>query len=208
MKNFATIFKYAALVFIVLAVIWFFRCGNSAGGGKINDTLSHTIDTVLVKTVDTVLLDNPVPYKVTYVREVVKHDTLETIQTVLQHIDSARILAQYLAVRSYDTTVVVKYGELKMSATITQNRITNASFRLSQQVPEIRETITLREKKRNVGYVGIVSFGNQNNIPYATGLSLGMKIKNDAMFEVMGLLTKDQAMYGVGLKWPIRFKKK
>jgi hypothetical protein len=208
--NYSTYFKWGVILFIFLAGMWFAcnRCGHSAGSKSGSDTLSIKHDTLIVNHRDTVYFDNPVPYKVIYVQEKILHDTLEKFETVLEHVDSARILEQYLAKRYYSNTSPVEYGTVIINDTVTQNRITGRSVILNQNIPEITKTVTLRDPKRNVFYAGIVALGNAANLPYASGLTFDLKLKNDMMIGGGGLLTRDKAMYMVELKAPIRLKRR
>lgn len=205
MKYITTLIFAIAIVIITLQLRSCF-CG---GGQQTRDTVSVKIDTVWQRVKDTILLDHPVPYKVVYYKEKVLRDTLETVETVLQHVDSARILNQYLSVRPYDTTIQVQYGTIQLIDTVTQNRITGRSVFLTQDIPIVKETVTLTQPKRVVLYFSIAAIGNKDHLPYASGAGLGLKLKNDAFIEGMGyFLSGDQpAMYGASIKIPIRFRK-
>lgn len=206
MNNSATYFKYSVLLIIVLACLWFARSCSGTGSGNNNDTVSVKHDTQWLKHSDS-LVYQPVPYAVFYKDKIVFHDTLETTEFVNLKVDSARILAQYFATRKYDTTINVQYGKLNIKDTVTQNRITGRSLTLNQSVPVITNTITLKQPKRVIFYVGAEVMGNITNLPYATGIDLGLKFKNDYMFEIGGLLTKTDPMYKISFKFPVKFRK-
>lgn len=202
---------FFSLLAVIVATFLFTKSCYS-GGGKVSagDTLSVKADTGFVPHNDTIreTVETLVPYKVTYTKEVVLHDTLENIQTILQKVDTSRILNQYFAKRFYTKTSPVKYGSVTITDTVTQNRVTGRRVLLNQKIPEITKTITVAAPKRIVGYFGIEAIGNQNNLPYASGISLGLKLKNDAFIDIRGYLTKDEPMFGIGLKFPLRFRKK
>ena len=204
MNNTATYFKWGVILVIFLGLLWMrWQCTHKTGG----EVVKIKRDTTYIKTRDTVLIDHPVPYKVTYWKEKVLHDTLETIETLLQHVDSARILDQYFAMRDYDTTMKVKYGQMRMRATVMQNRIVAATFNLNQDIPQVKETVTLTQPKRVVLYFGVQAMGNKENLPYAAGATLDLKLKSDGIIGVGGYLTKDQPMFSFGMKFPIKLRK-
>jgi hypothetical protein len=205
MKNNATYFKWSIILIIILVLLWFAR---SCRGG--NETVKEVtvIDTVWVVMNDTVVISKPVPYAVYYPVTTVDHDTLTNIEFINTDVDSFRILSQYFAERYYDTTVQINYGNVTLRDTVSQNRITGRSLFINQHIPEVTKTITVGAQRRNILYFGIEAIGNADNIPFASGASFGLKLKNDAMIEVKGLLTQDRAMYGFGLKFPIKLKKR
>lgn len=205
MNNTATYFKWSVVLIIFLGLLWMrWQCTHKTGG----EVVKIQRDTTYIKTMDTVLIDNPVPYKVVYWKEKVLHDTLETIETVLQHVDSARIPSQYISTRFYDTTIRVKYGGVRLRDTVTQNRIVGRSVYLDQIIPLVKETVTLTQPKRVVLYFGVQAMGNKENLPYAAGATLDLKLKSDGIIEVGGYLTNDKPMYSFGLKFPIKLRKK
>lgn len=209
-NNNALYFKWGTILIIFIGALWLLnQLGCYGGGGKTkSDTISHKFDTVFVTSTDTILIDNPIPYKVTYWKEKVFHDTLETVETILQDVDSAKILAQYLAKRDYDTTVNVNYGSLRMRATVTQNRVINSRFDLSQDIPFVKETVTMLQPKRVVLLMGIQAIGNKYQLPFASGITLDLKLRNDAIIGGGAYLTGDRPMFSAAIKFPVRLRKR
>lgn len=213
MSNTATYFKWGTLLVGIAVVVWLTLqikgCVSGSGSGSNKDTISVKHDTTYITKRDTITqtLETLVPYKVEYVKTVVKHDTLTSIEFVTTEADTTRILEQYFATKFYSITSPVQYGEATIHDTITQNRITGRSIILSQSIPQVKETITIRER-RVVLYGGIIAFGNKENIPFASGVTLDLKFKNDALFGVGGLLTRDKPMFQASLKVPIRLRKR
>lgn len=204
-----TAFKYFTLAIMLIVVMLIFRrCG--CGGGNRNqhsDTISVKHDTVFVQSKsDTHYI--PQPFKVVkYVTiKETSHDTLEVFN--LEHVDSLKILADYLATRYYFDSIAFKYGKVYVRDTVTQNRIIGRGVRSDFSVPVITNTITLREKKRTVLYLGAEGFGNEKTLVYGIGVNAGLEFKNRKYWGVSYILTKDgAAQYGLRFMIPIRFRK-
>lgn len=197
----ATVVIFAIFLWIILK-----RCGGARGTTTVTKT-----DTIYQRSTDTINIpyETLVPYKVIYNKETIKHDTLETIETILQHVDSAKILQQYLAERYYSKTEEVAYGNLTINDTVSQNRITGRSIILTQDIPLIKETVTVEAKKKNMVFFGISSIFNQKELPFASGVTLDLKTRNDVMIGVGGYYTNDErGMVGVSIKFPIKLRKK
>lgn len=205
MKNAATIFKWAVIGFIVIAILWMFKqCHHH----EASIAPKEKRDTVWKTATDTVKVSYQtlVPYKIIYHDSTLVHDTLETFE--LQKVDSARILQQYFAERYYSRSYPVQYGSATINDTVTQNRIIGRSIIFDQSLPEITRTVTLTQPKRNVLLVGVTAIGSQFNYLYAPGVTLDLKLKTDAMIGVGALVSKDQGIIGqLSFKFPIRFRK-
>lgn len=203
--------NWTLLIFIIalgVVLFLFFGRGCHCGkGGKLAiDTISHTIDTVWIESrKDTHYV--PQPYAVYYSKEKVIHDTLETIETIQTKIDTARILAQYFAVRNYSDTQVLKYGSFIIDDTVTQNRITGRGIRSSFNIPEIHET-TVIARRRTVGYLGATFMGNQVTPIYSIGATFGLKLKNDKYYGIGAHVVRGGLVYySAEFKIPIRLRK-
>lgn len=203
MTNIATIIKWLVIGGIALLIFLFYKSCR-----KDNLPVKEFVhDTTYVNSFDTLVIEKPVPVKVEYVREVMKYDTLTNIEIFQNAADTAAILERYFATRYYDTTIAVPYGKIRFADTVTQNRIIGKGIITNLSIPVEKQTVTVQEKKRIIAYFGIEAIGNQNNIPYASGITFGIKLRNDQFFEIKGLVTNDKPMYGFGLKFPIRLKK-
>lgn len=182
------------------------KCDCNLDNSGRGDTLSVKVDTVYVKA-DTVIKYIPQPYRVEYRDSVILHDTLETFETITQQIDTSRVVNQYFATRYYDDTKQVKYGEVTIFDTVSQNRIIGRSIFVDQDIPVVTKTVTLSQPKRMVGYIGIIGIGNKHYLPYASGLTFDLKLKNDFTIGTGALITQEQPMYLLTLRVPIRFRK-
>lgn len=213
MSNTATYFKGAVALVAIVAIVWITLqikgCVSGSGSGSNKDTISVKHDTTYVIKRDTITqtLETLVPYKVEYVKTVVKHDTLTSIEFITSEVDSARILEQYFATKFYSITSPVQYGEATIHDTVTQNRITGRSIILNQSIPQVKETITIREK-RIVLYGGIQAIGNKEQLPFASGITLDLKLRNDALIGGGAYLTGHKPMFSAAIKVPIRLKKR
>lgn len=206
-NNTALLFKGAVALVAIIAIIWLTLQVKSCTGGSQqgSDTLSVKRDTVWKEyKKDTQYI--PQPYAVTYYHKIVDHDTIEVYKEGIK-VDTGRILEQYFATRHYDETLQVQYGSARLKDTVTQNRITGRSIILTQDIPFVKETVTMLQPKRVILYFSIGAIGNRNHLPYASGAGLGLKLKNDAMIEGMGYLTGDAPMFGASIKIPIRLRK-
>lgn len=203
------IFQFGtALIFLIAVWLLLKKCGNT-GGQKITvktDTVyQHRVDTINVP------YETLVPYKVVYTKDKVLHDTLETFVAgaYTMPADTARIIAQYFATRNYSKTEEVAYGNLTINDTVSQNRITGRSIILTQDIPLIKETVTVEAKKRAVLYFGINAIGNKENIPFASGVTLDLKLRNDIMIGGGAYFTNQETgMIGVNLRFPVRLRKR
>lgn len=197
-----TIFKYGVILIVAILLFMFWRgCRNEGGTKTITDTVEIVRDTIITKTErDTDYV--PKPYKITEY----KTDTLETFETV--NVDTAAILKDYLATRYYKDSVAVQYGKIYIYDTISINRIMGRGVSSSFQIPTIRETITLRQPKRTIAYIGFEGIGNHETIVYGVGASLGFKFKNDKYYGIKALMSKDgNPLYGLEFKLPIKLKR-
>lgn len=203
-------FKLVLMAVVIFGIFLFLNQLKSCtgGSGSTKDTISVVHDTVWRELRDTIVY-KPVEVKTIYKPglTVVLHDTLETIETILQKVDSAKILAQYLAKRYYTKTSKVQYGTVTIKDTVTQNRIIGRGIELKQNIPEVIKTITVEAEKRVTGYIGIMGLFNKDNIPYASGPTFDLEFKNGAMIGTGFLITKDDPMVLLSIKSPIRLKR-
>lgn len=205
MPNSSNNFKWSVILVIFIGLIWFYF--KACHGSIKPEVVKVTYDTTYLKQTDTIRIpyQTLVPYKVVYTKEKVLHDTLETVE--LEKVDTARILAQYFATRFYSKTDNVQYGNVTVKDTVTQNRIIGRSIILNQNIPVVKETVTLTQPKRIVLLAGVQAFGNKQYLPYAAGITLDLKLKSDAMIGGGAYLTRSDFMYSADVKFPIRFRK-
>jgi len=198
---------------IVIAVILLFRSckgtlGGLFGGGK-SDTISIKHDTVWAITQgDTVY--QPQPFSVTNThtiyRTIYKTDTLETTEVLPT--DTAAIVERFYQKVFYSDTQTNKYGKIVIDDTVYKNRIASRRVITDFKVPEVTNTVTLKQK-RNVVYIGASALGTVTTPLYAVGGDLSLKTKTDRMYTVGAYTTiSGQVYYSAGYKVPIRFKRK
>lgn len=207
MKNGHTYFKYSVILIIAVFILLLFRrCGD--GGGTIikNDTIKIVRDTTYILH-DTTISYVPKPYKVE-----VQKDSLIFLEKQPTYDDYPEIVKQWLSSYNskgyYDSTIDVAFGTATLKDTVFKNRIIGRSFKLSQSIPEITNTITLREKKRVVLYAGVTGIGNQTTPIYAVGGKLGIMAKNGKYYGGSYLLTKSgNVMYQADILIPIHLRK-
>ena len=200
------IFKWSVVaIAIIFLFLLFRRCGN---GGKIKevvkiDTLT-VVKTVELKTIDTFY--TPSATKTVYQKVTeYKTDTLETFNDV----DTATILKQYYATLFYkDEINLGEAGNVTLYDTITKNKIAGRGFLANLNKVIETKTINVPAKKKAILYFGMEVLGNQQDFITASGVGLSLKTKNDKIYGVKALLTKQgNPVYGFQFMLPIRLKK-
>lgn len=208
-KNGATYFKWSViLIGIILIFLIFRRCGGEGGKATSNDTISVRIDTVWVQAKDSISYI-PVPYRVEIPQpyKIQVHDTVN--QYLPEYVDSAAILQEFLTKKYYRDTVENKFGYIVIDDTLYKNSIAGRSVRSNFEIPVVKETVTIQQKKRNIVYLGFGAIGGESDLLFATGVNLGWKSKNDKFYQVGGWLTKSgNPMYSFGINIPIKLRKK
>jgi hypothetical protein len=198
---------------IALALLLFLKSckgnfGGLFGGGKA-DTISIKHDTIWAITQgDTVY--QPKPFSITNTntiyRTIYKTDTLESTEVLPA--DTAAIVERFYQKVFYSDTQTNKYGKIVIDDTVYKNRIASRRVITDFKVPEVTNTVTLKQK-RNVVYVGASAIGTIKTPLYAVGGDLSLKTKTDRMYTVGAYTTiSGQVYYSAGYKVPIRFKRK
>lgn len=216
MKSGYNWFKWIVIAGGIIAVMYMFRecnCGNRGGSGRLeNDTISIKHDTFYKDTGTTIVKEVPVPYKEevpkyipVYEEGPIKYLPLDSFPPVV-----TKMLIDYSTTRYYHDSMDVQYGKLHVLDTLRNNKfIGKRSILLQQSIPEITKTITLREEKRTVGYIGFTVMGNKYTPIKLTQGSFGFKFKSDKYLGISAALIKDdEAVFGVETKLPIRFRKR
>jgi hypothetical protein len=196
---------------IVLAVFFFLKsCGSGIlgglfGGGKA-DTISVRHDTVWVVTQgDTIY--KPIPFSVTNTiyKPLYKTDTLEITEVLPT--DTAAILSHFYQKVFYSDTQVNKYGKIIIDDTVFKNRIASRRVITDLKIPEVTNTITLKQK-RNVVYLGVGAMSSLEDFIYAVGGDVSLKTKTDKIYSVGAFATKEGKLYyQLGFKVPIHLIK-
>ncbi|HRP30430.1 MAG TPA: hypothetical protein PKV73_00995 [Agriterribacter sp.] len=204
-----TYFKYSVILIGIIVVFLLFRkCGDGGDSNQQNnDTINKKVDTLwLPSKKDTFYTPEVVKIETVYV-PYYKTDTLETFEYL--PIDSAEILKDYLSTRYYNDSVKTEYGIVTIVDTITQNKIKSRGVKTSFNIPIVKETITVREKKKNIAYVGFGAMGSEQSFLEQTEITVGFKTKNDKLYSVEAALSRSgNVLIGGKILIPIRLNKK
>jgi hypothetical protein len=203
-----TYFKWSViLIGIILLFLLFRRCGDGGGSNPPSDTISKKTDTIYLHSkTDTFYTPQVVKVETVYIPKY-KTDTLETFEYL--PVDTTEILKDYLSTRYYQDSLPVQYGKVYINDTITQNKIVSRGVRTNLNIPTVKETITLREKKRLVGYVGFGAMGSEQSFIEQTEVTLGLKTKNDKIYSLESALSRQgTVLIGGKILIPIRLNKK
>lgn len=193
-----------------LVVIFFMRMCGGKNNCPINPVISK-IETVTTRVHDTI--DSyPIP---TIIWRNGKRDTIRKQDTAwldskekLIYVDSAGIVADYLASRYYDDTV--KYdgdtskikGKMVIQETIEQNKLRNRRLIFDLTVNEFNKTTSINPK--NQVYLGLDAGGTNNWI--GGGIQFTLKTKSDAMYHAgANYTTLNQIYFHIGTDWKIHF---
>lgn len=204
-------FQYIFWIVVVVAIILLIRTCNSCEffGGKRQDTVSVKVDTIWAASKsDTVYIPQllTVTHTKTIYQPVYRTDTLETFEVLPT--DTAAILARYYQKAFYSDTQKVQYGQVIIQDTVTTNRIVSRRFQTSFNIPVVEKTVTLTQPKRIIAYIGVSGIGSFQNPLYAIGGDFSLKGRNDRIYSIGAMATKDGAYYSAGFKLPIRLTKK
>lgn len=210
MKNGSTYFKYSVILIGIAVIVWvvsLFKCNGSGGKEIKNDTVSYTRDTIIYVH-DTTIVYKPQPYKEEIIRDSIiyleRQPEFKDFPPIAQ-----RWIEEYHKRKFYDTTFNVQYGTARIIDTIYKNRLTGRSFSLQQSIPEITNTVTLREPKRVKGMIGLGIAGNIIQPLSQTEVSFGLLMKNNSYYGIKGILQKEgTTLYGVEFKRIISFRKR
>lgn len=123
---------------------------------------------------------------------------------VPQKVDTPAILKDYYAVAVYNDSTVTQYGLVKVTDTVSQNRIQARRWTTHFTIPVVKETT--QEKKQREFYAGFGFYGNQINLFSAAHFDLSYKNRRDQIIEASVLFDGgDKPRYGVTFK-PRLFK--
>lgn len=211
-KTFSEVRIYQFLLLAVtLLLLWKWHCGSPACP-PITETIKR--DTTIVTIKDSSGWSKPVPVAVTPGKVPTRKPVLKPVEgsnvpdTIWLPVDTSAILADYYAVRDYDTTYKFADGEVKVQNSVTENSLATQRVLPTFHRTEITETITQAEKKRGQVYLGIEGYGGKQYPLYGAGASLMYKTKRDKVYEIGPVIFKDQAvMLKAGVKFLISFRK-
>lgn len=200
------------LIAVTLLLLWKWHCGGPAPCPTITETIKK--DTTVTDKKDSSDWSRPVPVAVTPGKLPTRKPVLRPVpgsnipDTVWMPVDTLAILADYYAVRDYDTTYHFADGEVKVQNSVTENGLATQRILPTFHMTEITTTITKAEKKRGQVYLGIEGYGGQQYPLYGAGASLMYKTKRDKVYEIGPVIFKDQqVMVKAGIKFLISFRK-
>ena len=204
-----TTIKWQYVALGVLLIVLLLGLRNCKGGGSFfscngPDTISVKKDTVIYRdSVRIVYVPTPIEVIRTKVKwfEKIVHDTLPPIRDYDYALpcDSVAVNAYFKTV-IYDTVLDGTRWSARIKDTVTQNRLVGRSISVNTSDTTITNTVTLRQPKRVVGYVGLVG-----QYPFAVGADFSLKGKNDRMYSAGLLLTENNKfIYQLGARFPIR----
>jgi hypothetical protein len=211
-KTFSVVRIYQFLLLaLTLLLLWKWNCGSPACP-QITETIKR--DTTIVYRTDSSGWSKPVPVAVTPGKVPSRKPVLKAVpgsntpDTIWLTVDTSAILADYYAIRDYDTTYTFADGEVKVQNSVTENSLATQRILPTFKVTEITTTITQAEKKRGQLYLGVDAYGGKQYPLYGAGASLMWKTKRDKVYEVGPVVFKDQQlMLKAGVKFLISFRK-
>jgi hypothetical protein len=204
----SNLFLSICLLAAILLLIFTKGCKCNGGGGKETikyDTVYKEVkgDTTYVPKIDTIIKST------TRVKTDFHFDTLYVDQEIIKDVDTLAILKDFYSKVIYKDTQIIQYGKIIIQDTITKNRIASRKLSYDLKIPEITKTVTLTKPERTQAYFGINSIFNQGTNTIAVGGSLLLKFKNGFGMEGGAFVdTKNNLIFGAGLKYLIRVKKK
>ena len=147
-----------SLLLVVLVVIIFLMRGCSGTPASTEPRVER--DTII----EYVTIEKEYPVYVPKIKYVTKVD----IDTFSTPIDTAAILADYYAIRTYEDTQVLDSLDLTITDTVSQNQIVGRKIAYNFTYPRktIKETIYLNQREL---YVGLRGIGNLDQISYLGG---------------------------------------
>ncbi len=213
-NKYESYFKWTViLVIAVLFFKWGKSCNGEGGGKEGADIIKVRVDTVWKESkIDTVYIPKKdgsyKPKPETIYDTLLVHDTLEVPDQIRDSLLLKYALA-YLKGITYKDTIRNDYGYVAVLDSVSRNSIQSRRVSSHINVPTVRETITLREPKRVVAYLGFDLLGSDKRIISSAGANFGLQMKSGHQYEIKAFLNYDGTpTYGFGYKLPIRLKKR
>lgn len=212
-KTFTEVQIYRTLlILLTLLLLWQWHCKRPKPCPTIVETRKS--DTTITKKPDSSAWTKPEPVAVKPGKVPARRPILKPVQgrsipdTVWMPVDTAAILADYYAVRDYDTTYQFTDGDVRVQNTVTENGLARQKVKPVFNQVQIETTVTKAEKKRGQLYFGADAYGGRQYPIYGAGASLMYKDKKDRVYEAGPVIFKDQPiMVKAGLKFLISFRK-
>ena len=147
-----TLYKILLAIAIILAgYLWFTRPDPVdlkeyiKIDGKEYELLKKTRDTIFIDSIITITEYKPSPPKI----------ITETVE-IPADVDTLAILKDYYSKYLYNDTLQIEtFGEAYITDVVTQNRIDSRKVRFDIKIPEITETIYVKEKDKYKVFLGL-----------------------------------------------------
>lgn len=216
MKKSKTIPVLFGMIVGVVAMMMLRRCGDGGEVAPSSDTISVGVDTFYAEAkTDTQYVPKPYKVNVPYRIELRANEdsfllalsNKEAILADREH--TIAMLRDHLSTKYYSDTQSIKYGSLVINDTLNRNSIIGRGIRLSQRIPEIKTTYTIRAKQKTIFYLGADVYSNFNNPIWGVGANASLKLKNEKIYSLGAVLPQNNSVvYTFGFKIPIRLNKK
>lgn len=191
---------YSGIILFLAILLFKAECGKPAQKGediKVNgkkyELIDKKIDTVLVPVKpDVVYRDGKTIYKDTTIYQNVPILGTSSLSDELMknHYDS--ILMEHFAKKVFtDTIRFGSYGNVYIRDTLQENAILSRKANSDLIFPNVRETITVKEKPKNQLYLGAKSIVVNNTIE-AIGTGVMLKSKRDRLFGFGALIDRQK----------------
>src|SRR5215211_7535525 len=146
----------------------------------------------------------PQAKKTSVLKKVTKDSIIYADHSIVKQISDSVANSDYYAVRIYNDTSRIKYGNVITFDTVSMNKIIGRRIDFDLKIPEIKETIFVPEKKKTKLFFGINTqfYGNRYN---ASGISLLLENKKRrTIYEVGAMLDKySQHLYQASVKFSV-----
>lgn len=203
--------KITGLIIVGLTGFIFFNRGCEKGSqAKGPDTLT-VIDTFWQKHDSLIIKPVPVPYEIP-----VPYKVLETTYSPDTSYPKLKIqyenLAKLYASRKiyHDSIRVGKFGHIKVTDTVTENKLIGRSFKENYKIPEVTKTTTITKYAEPTRQLYVGGGINNSSLTNFRSVEAGVlyKTKKDQIFGGKINVNIDGSItYGVQSYWKIKMKK-
>lgn len=141
----------------------------------------------------------------------VLHDTIKIAGgTVIKYreVDTPAILRDYFVTRYYEDSTTTEYGQVWVTDSVTQNRISRRKWRTSFTIPIVTNTVQVPAPARWQLYAGFSLVGNKQTLLNGFGPQLLLKTKRDQLYGIGAMYTAGgQIFYNGTTYFKINFNK-
>lgn len=196
-----------AIVTVILVLIATCKRCSYIKNGNTTDTVSVKVDTIYLQAKKDTTYIPKVKDSIVYVpQKYTIHDT--TIAVIPKDVDSLAILKDYFSQYIYSDTQNIKYGNIVINDTVSQNKIQKRRLIVNQNIPQTEKIVTLTQPKKTILYFSLLGQIQQPDGSLGIGGGLMLKSKNDNAIELDYLINShNQTSYQLSYKLPIRLRK-